>query len=48
VVYAIIWIVVTGSVIWVPLLIVIVLLRRWAIRRRAERARTEEPPADQP
>ncbi len=47
VVYAIIWIVVTGSVIWVPLLIVILLLRRWAIRRRAERARAQEPPADQ-
>ncbi|HCA47893.1 MAG TPA: hypothetical protein DEP45_11245, partial [Armatimonadetes bacterium] len=46
VVYAIIWIVVTGSVIWVPLLIVITLLRRWAARRRAERARAQEPPAD--
>ena len=43
-IYAIIWIVVAGAVVWVPLLIIILLIRRWAIRRRARRAAGDLPP----
>ena len=43
-VYGIIWLVVAGAVVWIPLVIVIALIRRWAIRRRARRASGELPP----
>jgi len=37
VVYGVIWIVIAGAVVWIPLVIVIWLIRRWAINRRARR-----------
>ncbi|MGI5819326.1 MAG: DUF4349 domain-containing protein [Armatimonadota bacterium] len=40
-VYGVIWIVIAGSVVWVPLAVVILLIRRWALRRRAEREREQ-------
>lgn len=42
IVTALIYIVITGAVVWVPLLIVIALIRRWVGRRRA--ARQPAPP----
>ncbi len=43
VVTALIYLVITGSIVWVPLLTVILLIRRWAHRRREMRAQSEEP-----
>jgi hypothetical protein len=44
-VYGLIWIVITGSVVWIPLAIIIWLIRRWAIRRREQREAEEQSPA---
>lgn len=44
-VYAIIWIVIAGSVVWIPLAIVIWAIRSRAIRRRAQRKQPPAPPA---
>lgn len=40
-VYGVIWIAVAGAVVWIPLVIVIWLIRRWALRRRAARESAE-------
>ncbi len=45
-VYGVIWIVIAGAVVWVPLLIVILLIRRWALRRQA-RSASEKQPSDE-
>lgn len=44
-VVALIYIVIAGAVVWIPLLIIILLIRGWVRRRRAARAARQAPPA---
>ena len=46
-VYGVIWVVIAGSVVWIPLLIVIWLIRRWALSRREKREVENEPQSDE-
>jgi hypothetical protein len=46
VVYGVIWVVIAGSVVWIPLLIVIWAIRRWAINRRKHAEAEDQSPGE--